>query len=97
MAAGDPVTQSVSVSGGGTSTITVPSGEVWVVSQAAWSTTGSNSAFLEMTDSTGTVLIRDVAPDKPFRGRPVFDDSHDPQLNNTSCSTETMSIFGREV
>lgn len=96
MAAGDPVIETGSVSGGSAVNITVPSGEQWVIS--SWSP-GGGDLQLEFTDGSGSNGITSTANSDgaQFAARPVFDDTTDPRIDNTSCSSQQYYVAGREI
>jgi len=99
MAAGDSVIETGSVSGSSSTTITVPAGEVWVIS--AYGKASNSSIFVEADDGTNTPLLVQGGQTEQIMGmadtRPVFDDSTDPKIENNSCNSEPYYIGGREI
>lgn len=96
MAAGDPVEHLSNVTGGGSTTVSVPSGETWVISSyTAIGTSGTGR--LGRTDGT---ITGDQIAGKGAGGqlteRPVFD-GHDPVLENGDCNSKAMGLSGREI
>lgn len=92
MAAGDAVIETGSVSGGSSVTVTVPTGERWAISMYGDLTNlhlnaydGTNTPRLVAQGSGG---LQQVA---------IFDDSVDPQLQQTACNSIPYYLGGREI
>lgn len=98
MAAGDPVIETGSTAGGGTTTVTVPSGEVWVISGEVGFQNRMAFGFNDGTNSTaGTFMTSSADSRANLQSRPVFDDSVDPFIENTNCSNEPHIVTGRKI
>lgn len=100
MGAGDPVEDlTTGISGGGTSTVSIPSGEVWVVSSLSAGGEGGTPGLLLRTDGmndTESSLTGDSTRAVSNALRPVFD-SHDPKYENTGCSSANYGLSGRQI
>jgi len=99
MAAGDPVTEIGSVAGGGDVTLTVASGETWVLSSVG----GPNlNMTWAATDGTTTALFAVGAGSTNgpvgLDQRTVIDgDVGDARVDNNGCSSSTFVVSGREI
>lgn len=99
MATGDNfVVDAGSIGGATSTTISVPSGAVWVVS----SYYDSWQCDLRFNDGTNIGRIVNKGSSGNNQGdsmasRGIFDSSVEPSIHNDSCSSEDAGVMGREL
>jgi len=85
------------VAGGSEVTISVPSGEAWVVSSY-----GNYDHHLKTYDGTNSPIISLSARDSNeetanLADRPVFTSDLEPSIRNPECSSQAYALSGREI
>lgn len=90
MAEGDYELTTGELSSGAQTTITVPSGDVWVVRAIG---SESNDVGLDFTDGTNQGRMLSAADPRLVAQRPVFDDTIDPVMRNTNGSNARDFYF----